>query len=357
MSSYDRCLEILRELELPRAESERRVAWTSDADVLGLARHASGGFELFITGDRLNAISRGVSRHLRYDRWERTNGATFAANRLVLPAAEHFLPVTAFLATELVRAGVQENSQLAFSAVEPTIELALNGSVLSEEHHLGLLGELLFFELGLRSAESAQGVARVFDSWKGFERSARDFEFNDGTCFEAKVTTGQSSRHPISSLAQVDPKRAPDGSPTERLYLLSIGLDDPRPEDAGRSLPQVVDAILALLASVDPPSSRNAVQELFLLRVEAYGSQSGTGYDHDAMASWGVYQAAWRVRFIRAYNMCDPVAAVLRYSNLDDCEHVLPESVKFIVSLPDVLTPQNPVSDLTGLIQERLLAS
>jgi hypothetical protein len=349
MPSFEDLLSTLSTLPIPTVDAERVVEWCDGAPQLGLAREPGEGFELFIRGERLLS-GQIVSRHLRFDQWQGNEGL-FRANRLMLPSDPHYMPVAAFIAEELIRAGIAESTQKAFSASEPIIEMALRRALLDESAVLGLMGELHLLERALSMNPQPAERAACIESWKGHERAARDFLFPAQVSVEVKVTTASASTHHINNLLQVDPKRTPAGEPLEHLHLLSLGLR-PRsgPDEAGDgslSLPSLVERILRLLGPDTRVGKRMPLQELFLSKVKSYGGGGRSGYDHDKMKGWTTYQSHWDVSFTRIYYMNPPTVEVLRAADVAKRPYVRAEGLEFDVALPDEIPGEaNPVTDV-----------
>jgi hypothetical protein len=315
--SFEQLLLLTQELPLPEDDAEREVRWCEDEHILGISRQQTGGIELFLCGEELRASSTLIQRHMKFDHWTRTGGEVFRANRLVLPSDDHFVPVAAFLAEELLRRNVTNSLATSFAQTEPLIEMALKRIALSEEEILGLLGELRFLEVLLSVAVESRQRAIALDAWRGHERGARDFLFGIHSV-EVKSTRSDRSLHRIGSVMQVDPRRSESNEPQEELFLLSLGF---KPDSSsnhlslGLSLPSQVDAILQKLA---PPNSKDdssgELQTLFLEKVASYGA-TGRGYEHEDMRSWSAYQTRWQHGFLRIYDMNDSAIQVLRRSN------------------------------------------
>ena len=348
MKTFDGLFQIAARLAIPTADDDRELEWCDSARSVALAREASGRREVFISGGKMVARTALVRRHLRHDRWRNREGEEFEASRIVLPDEDHFVAVAALVVEQLLRHGVTEECQRAFTAVEPLIEMALRGRALQENTVLGLVGELVFLEWLLRSATSPTQKAACIAAWDGYEHASRDFAFTDGSSVEVKVTRGVHSRHHIQSLAQVDPRRDGTGQPIEDLWLLSFCLEPDDREGGGDSvsLPDQVDAILGLLGPREP-WLRTEVQALFVAFVAKYGASSGAGYVHDEMKEWAAYSTRWHLRSCRAYDMTDESIGVLRLADVERRAFVRPESVSFDVDLPSELgTPGNPVTDV-----------
>ena len=347
--TFEGLLAACRTLAVPSSDDERFVEWLGSCSQLGVSRQSDGGIEVFIRGGPLRTRSRLVQRHLRHDEWREQAGATFEANRVVLPSDDHFTAVAAFLAEELFRLGVEEDPRTAFESAEPLIEMALRGNALPEDVQIGLVGELLLLGDLLRSATSQVHTARCLDAWRGYEQSNRDFVFPERIEIEVKTTRGLDSRHPISRLSQIDPSRTPAGIPTEQLYLVSLGITPAQDAD-GVTIPDLVELILLQLGDPTTPANRNPMQELFLKFVARYGPE-GRGYVHDKMKSWTSYADRWERRFVRVYDMNDPRLGILRKSDVESLDHVVPETVRLTVNLPiDPVSPRNPVKDVEDWI-------
>jgi hypothetical protein len=355
VNTFEELLSLAKTLRVPEHGNQRVVEWCDADRVLGLARQQGGAYELFIATGKLTVRSAVVERHLRHDRWKAGTETEFEANRLVLPAENHFVPVAAFLVEELLRNGVSASPQNAFTRVEPLIDLALRRTALDEETIVGLIGELMFLEVLLAEAETVMHRATCLESWRGYEPSRRDFVFIGRADVEVKVTRGVRSSHEISSLSQVDPRRTEDGTPIEQLYLLSIGLRTPAADEvsSARSLPRQVDAVLRMLGPNIDIGQRNEIQELFLTRVHRYGTAARRGYSHDEMKAWEVYQPSWIQQFARAYDMNSAGIDVLRLAEVEQHRHVSAGSVTYVADLPDsVDSTPNPRVDLKLLAAE-----
>lgn len=350
MSSFENLMELAQSLEPPRTWDQRSLEWCDKGHVLGLARQPGGAFEVFISGPALVAQRSGVRRHLRFDSWETASHGRFSANRIVLPNEDHYAAVAAFLAEEMLRLGVLESPQDAFTRAEPVIEMALRRAAAEEEVLLGLLGELRFLTALLHAASTPSERARVLGSWRGYERSARDFQIDSGTAVEVKVTRGPTSTHHISNVSQVDPRRTSDGAPTERLFLLSIGVtaleEASSPAATRLSVASLTESVLTMLAAGED-SGPTEIQELFLSRLKTYGPKQAEHYDHATMRDWAVYSEPWAITFERAYDMASPNMDVLRRADLDAHSFVSADSVNFVATFPPTTGEDgNPETDL-----------
>jgi hypothetical protein len=350
-------LLLTQELPLPEDDAEREVRWCEDEHILGISRQQTGGIELFLCGEELRASSPLIQRHMKFDHWTRAGGEVFRANRLVLPSDDHFVPVAAFLAEELLRRNVTNSLAASFAQTEPLIEMALKRVALSEEEILGLLGELRFLEVLLSVAVNSRQRAIALDAWRGNERGARDFVFGIHSV-EVKSTRGDRSLHRIGSVMQVDPRRSESNEPQEELFLLSLGF---KPDSSnihlslGLSLPTQVDAILQKLASPNNQANNSGeLQTLFLAKVASYGA-TGRGYEHEEMRNWSAYQTRWQHGFLRIYDMNDSAIQVLRRSDVQRRGHVVLDSVSFQIDLPERVSGDlNPQTDLFALARRLL---
>ncbi len=333
----------LDDLDTPVVEKERHAFWVSER-LLGIARAPHGGIEIFLVGPPLRPHTAVVSRHLEYNRWAGAEGsAELPANRVVLPAAPHFVSLAALIAIELIRAGLERGRSLqaVFDDVEPILELALRRGALTQESIVGLLGELLTLEQSLSAVSDRPELRHaVLDMWRGHVVGERDFIVGS-VGVEVKTTRLSTSSHHINSLRQIEPSRREDGG-VEDLWLLSIGVS--HTQEAGFTLPQVVDRLLALLhESALPAGIHSPLQQRLLRDIAAYGAPGGFGYDHVAMASWGIYQQKLVLTFTpRLYEMADPDVRFIRRADLVGT-FVSPDDIHYRVDLPDVVGPRNPV--------------
>lgn len=341
--TYENILQTLVGIALPSGK-DREVEWI-DSSHLGLAVDRFGACELFLLAD-VTATLPLVIRHLKRDKWEGEDGGQFEASRLVFPPDDHYRAVTAFVAEELIRNGLFGASPAeAFAKTEPLIELALRRVAISEEDLLGILGELYLLETALAvAADNQQLRVKILDGWRGSGNSARDFLLMD-TAIEVKATRKANSTHHVNGLLQVDPRRDQAGTPVEQLYLLSIGFVPAQTSNASAvTLPEQVEKILGLLEQPPNPGERSSQQELFLSKVEEYGS-SGGGYHHDRMKNWSSYQQRYSYAFQRLYDMNDEAVLVLRQAQIPP--HVCSTGLAFTVTLPNTISNDvNPEVDI-----------
>jgi hypothetical protein len=354
LTSFEKLLQLAEKLPRPVLEDEREICWCEDSHTIGFSRQLGGNIELFLCGEELKAGSPLVKRHLRFDSWTRTDGEVFQANRLVFPADEHYTAATAFLAEELLRKEAVVSLRNGFTQTEPLIEMMLRRTALSEEELLGLIGELRFLEVLLSVATNTVQRALVVNAWRGHEMASRDFVFGNAAV-EVKTTRGARSVHHINSPMQVDPRRSESDEPLEQLDLISLGFKQisKTEEIVGISLPSQVDAILERLANNPGEIQRTELQCLFLEKVSAYGCVAGHGYVHDEMRNWSAYQSSWQHSFLRIYDMNDEAVQVLRRTDIKRRNHVIFDSVRFSVDLPERVSGEvNPQNDLFVLAKK-----
>ena len=172
--TFEDLLRLAEAVSLPADDEKREVQWCGDGNIVGLSRQRSGAFELFLCGAQLAASSPLVRHHLVFDQWSRAGGEVFEANRIVFPAEDNYISVAAFLAEELLRRDIRTSLERGFAQTEPLMKMALRRISLTEEELLGLLGELRFLEVLLTAAGEGRR-AMVLDSWRGHERTSRDF--------------------------------------------------------------------------------------------------------------------------------------------------------------------------------------
>lgn len=207
MPSYEDILKDIAIVPSSVAGGVRDIKWTTLAEVVGVARDHAGRLEVFLAGVELEAASATVRESLEYHTWHRKAGGPLLANRLLMPALGHFDPVAAFICTELLRNGADQDLEEAFRVTEPIVELAIERLILSESALVGgLAGELLLLNSLCSQADTSQ-VGPVVQCWDGWRRSARDFHW-DGTGVELKTTMRSTSSHMVQGVHQIEPQRA-----------------------------------------------------------------------------------------------------------------------------------------------------
>lgn len=339
--SFESLREVLDALPMPAQSGDRNTYWVFPR-LLGIAKSSGAVFEIFLVGPQLRPHTATVRRHLEFGAWlVTTNGSTMDANRVVLPNAPHFVAIAALIAIELVRAGLNAGRSLqdAFNDIEPILELALRRGALTEDHVVGLVGELLVVEEMLDMvAQRPELRQAVLDTWHGHSIGRRDFSLASAG-IEVKTTQQESSSHKISGLHQIEVDSS-DGVGEREVFLLSVGLA--ATEHEGRTLPELVSGIFDRLA--DPAIKTSPLQSRFLDDVARYGASSGRGYDHRTMSAWPVYQVRYHLTFTpRLYDMSDPDVRVVRRRDLAGT-HVDADDVQYRLELPATINAVNPAS-------------
>lgn len=338
MTSYESILDLIRSVPSADSADVREVKWVTGARVVGVSRDHDGQVEVFLSGAELKPSSKVVGDAIEFRAWHRDDAPPFDASRILLPALGHFDHVAAFICIELLRNGADMAVSQAFAKTEPIVELAIERLRMSYEALLGLAGELLLLDALCRRAADEQ-VAQVVESWEGWKKSSRDFAW-EATGVEVKTTTRGTSSHLVQGIHQVEPSHGADGgTPEDRLYVVSIGLQPADPGDNTFTIPQLVDRIVKRMQAA---GSVAAVGK-FLSRLSEYGASSGAGYDHNTMSEDPSYGTPFLTNFFRTYDMSDGAIEVLRRDDVAVRHHVDVNSVIFRVELPVVASPGNPV--------------
>lgn len=334
MTSYEEILDIVASVPRTTVGDVRDITWLTHGEVTGVARDQAGRLEIFLAGDKLRPRTATVNAALEHQEWYRAAGTPFAAGRLLLPAFGHFDQVCAFISTELLRNGADDDLEHAFMDTEPIVELAIKRLLLSESAMLGLVGELLLLDSMCRHVED-KFVSEVIGSWDGWRRSARDFVWG-GTGVEVKTTSRATSTHEIQGVHQIEPAGIEDGGGEQRLLLVSIGLQPSEPSTSSFSIPMLVQRIVERIGTTGEVAQ-------FLTKVASYGLESGFGYDHATMAADAPFTTTFSAAFVRGYDMSDPDIEVLRREDVADHHHVELQSVTFRINLPATVSAHNPV--------------
>lgn len=329
----------LETLSVPNGQM-RNLRWL--VGPLAAARTTSGDFEVFIRGQELRANSSLVRRHLQHGAWRpEQGGEPFFASRIVLPSAPHFAAIAALIAIELIRAGIESprGPQTAFTDVEPIIEMAIRRGALPDNVIIGLLGELTVLrQIIVSRTHQPAAMMRCLDLWTGWQPGGRDFQIGVHS-IEVKTTQFSSSIHEFSGLHQLAPNMLPCAQ-LEQLHLLSIGLT--ASTSIGESLPSMVGSIASLLRST---TGANELADEFVRRVGLYGGQSGGGYAHESMSDWNVYGTRYVHTFPpRLYRLNDS-AMLLLTPDLLAQTFVQPDSLSFIMHIPEQVSAYNPAPD------------
>lgn len=342
-STFEELRASLDTLTPPASAQDRQTYWVVHRK-LGLAKATNGSIEIFVVGPELRARTPIVKRHLEHALWRvEENGDQLEANRIVLPPADHFVSIAALIAVEMLRAGIRSDrpTQEIFIEVEPIIEISLRQGALSEEHILGLFGELLCLESMLDAIKERPELRlAVLDMWQGYGIGRRDFRIGS-TSIEVKATQLQLSSHKISGLHQieVDAKAVP---PETELFMLSFGLTSQ--QGLGQTLPQIVDRLLYRLGDSDVAAkAKNTLQRRLLDDISKYGDGSGRGYDHLLMSAWYIYQECYQMTFTpRLYDLQDEDIRLLRRKDVE-LTNVSPDDIQYRLVLQALVNDTNPL--------------
>jgi hypothetical protein len=350
-ASYESLLQIVSRLQRAASRDDRYVTWCTGEPPLGVARDLDGSLEIFVEADEINARSRIVQENLEYQEWFRSGGEPFRANRLVLPSSAHFDKAAAFICTELLDAGISSAPHHAFQMTEPLIEVWFERIRISNESILGLAGELLVLDAVARYS-APENLAELLESWKGYRRSSRDFQYGL-VGVEVKTTTGVTSSHVFSGVEQLEPGHGVDGVDEDSLLLVSVGLEwvDSSSLDAW-TLPKLVESI-ARTVGAGTGSNFQALYSQFLSRVRLYGSDPAVGYDHSTMSELVAFNKPFHIRFIRSYDMSDDAIKVFRTPDLREKPNVQTDSLRFRANFPNRVSGDiNPVHGVEPLARD-----
>lgn len=344
MTTYEEILQQITAVPVGAGGHDRTTQWLTPAQVVGVARDHLGHLEVFLAGPRLQPRTLTLRDAIQFHSWHRDNAAPLQATRILLPAFGHFDQVGAFICTELLREGAEQNLERAFAVTEPIIELAIKRLELSKSSLLGLAGELLLLDALFRQADDNL-VGQVAQSWDGWRRSARDFSWQ-GTGVEVKTTTRATSTHAVQGVHQIERAPATDEAPGEdRLLLVSVGLQQSEPSANSFSVPELVQRLVDRLQGT---GNGGAVDD-FLAHIAAYGSESGFGYHHATMSSDAPFTATFTQSFMRGYDMADAAVDVLRRDDILSHQHVDAQSVSFRINLPATINLENPIIGSHGV--------
>lgn len=338
--SYEWLREKIAHMPAALTVGARDLVWADQAKTLGVSRDQNARVEIFLVGGPLVPRDKLVAENLVHDVWSTHSGDPLPASRLVLPAASHMDGFAAFVCAELVEGGLERDRDGAFSRSEPAIAMALRRAGISNQSLVGLAGELSVLA-ALTGA--AVDPSAVVESWAGSVPSSRDFQLGP-VGVEVKTTTGSQSEHYIQGFHQVELGKSVGGIPETHLFLLSIGIRWMTVGTPGRSIPDLVDAVLARLPDSDDATA-------FLDKVKQYGGDASIGYDHALHARSARFQQPFQAMFERLYDLTDDRLQLLRSCDLEKAAHVDPDSVSFRARLPlRVRGDLNPVSGMTSAV-------
>jgi hypothetical protein len=319
----------------------RTLIWAENSRSVAVSRDPGGRLEVFVVGVPVDATDRLVSENLEHHVWTTASGEVLPASRLVLPEAEHFDGVAAFICTELTQNGIAVDRDAAFRRSEPVIALAMRRAALSNQALVGLAGEV--FVLARLVESLPHRAASIVDGWFGSGPSSRDLQLGP-IGVEIKTTTSSESVHHIQGLHQVEKGVSVDDVPETHLFLLSVGVEWlPVAARSGRTVPGLVEAVASALPDT-------AHRDAFLDRVKQYGGDSALGYDHRANRASQRYLRPFQTRFERLYDLSDQRIKLLGASDVADASNVDQNSVSYRVRLPaKVRGDVNPVAGMRAI--------
>lgn len=205
MTSYESLLGLVADLPSAASVSLRDIRWMTEARVVGVARSHEGRVEVFLSGAELAATSKTVRDGIKFRAWHRDNAPSLDANRLLLPAHDHFDQVTAFICTELLRncgcgaqTGIRQNR--ANSRASPRAAAHVERGT----HRTRRRGARTRCPVPpCRRRPSGTG-RRVVER---LEKSSRNFVLRTAG-IEVKTTTRNISSHRVQGVHQVEPTTA-----------------------------------------------------------------------------------------------------------------------------------------------------
>ncbi|MBU5423415.1 PD-(D/E)XK motif protein [Cellulomonas hominis] len=321
--SYEWLREKIAGMPAATTGEARDLVWADGAKTLGVSRDEHGRVEIFLVGEPLVPRDRLVAENLVHNVWSTRSGGQLAASRLVLPSTRQLDGFAAFVCAELVENGLEHDRDSAFAQCEPVISMALRRAGISDQSFVGLAGELSVLAALIAAAADPSAVVAC---WAGSVPSSRDFQLGP-VGVEVKTTTGSQSEHHIQGRHQVELGKSVGGAPETHLFLLSVGIRWQTVGSAGRTIPDLVEAVLGRL-----PEADDAVA--FLDKVRQYGGDASVGYDHMKHAQNARFQQPFQLVFERLYDLTDDRIHLLRSPQIEQAKHVDADSVSFRVRLP-----------------------
>lgn len=311
---------------------ERHITWVGDQKTLAYARDEKGQLEMFLVGEALEAYEPVVRERMVHDSWETSDRSRLAANRLWLPAGDHYDAVAATILVELLERGFEEHAVEAFMVTEPLIALVLGQASAESAALTGLAGELLTLASLLRYAEGIPAEA-LLDSWQGWGRSSRDFQLGP-LGLEVKTSTTSASRHHIQGWYQIECGVSADGTVETDLYLLSIGIQWLPTDSRGLTIESLVREILPQLPGARRSDLLHAVRGYCGLRLPI---------DDTGQAGETSLRRPFISTYERLYDLMDERIRLPRSADLARFSDLISDSVRFELELPDrVRGDRNP---------------
>jgi len=259
--------------------------------------------------------------------------------------------VSSFIIYELYKNGVAQSPNNSFASCSDLVKALTEDSKSGFSYVVGLIGELIFLDKIILEKPSLD----INNIWYGYERSNRDFVVND-VGIEVKTTTSPESKHSISSLKQVTPCNSDEEITgiEKALLLLSISLVPTATTD----LP-IIDndenilSLKLLYISIKNKLNNENLQKSFFDNVTSYLNKKYSS-EIEFLAdldSDRLLRLTFKLRFLRFYDMYDfeNIKILRDGSTINDFIHVDAASVKFVMSLPNKITEDNPLSFIDGI--------
>lgn len=253
-------VKVLSDLLPP--DGEVRHAHTLFNSRLHLARGPGDRLELLLEGDKASFGEGAIGRGLEFGHFKDSNaGRAFDA----LLVRSTGIPETslrpmahlAYEAAQRVSDDPEITNESLVRGLEPFLRLVLSRELLSQEHQVGLTGELLLLrELLDQAAEDGLPLERAVECWVGWDSSTRDFR-HGATAVEVKVSQTDRREHWVGSMFQL----LPEPGTEEGVFVYSVGLRS----DRSRTY-NLLTEIDRVLERLEP-----ALKERFLSQLSQYG--------------------------------------------------------------------------------------
>jgi hypothetical protein len=344
-STFEELRDALKAAAPVPSAQERHIFWVGSGRRMGFARDLKGQLEVFLLGEPFTVRERIVRERLVHDAWQ-TEREQLAANRLRLPAGDHFDAIAATILLELLDKGFERDPDEAFRRTEPLIALALDPVRAENAALTGLAGELLALAWLLRQDPASSET--LLDAWHGWSSSSRDFQLGS-VGMEVKTSTTSSSRHHIQGWYQVETGVAADGSVETALYLLSIGIRWLSMDSPGVTIESLVKEIARALPAPRGPA--------FITAVRGYCGMDLL-IDEEGTAGQMSLRRPFISTYERLYDLQDDRIRLPRSADFAPFTDLVSDSVTFEIELPDrVRGDRNPVVGLARAIPVVLASS
>lgn len=302
---------------------ERHITWVGGERKLAYARDEKGQLEMFLVCEELEAYEPVVRERMVHDSWETSDRSRLAANRLWLPAGDHYDAVAATILVELLERGFEGHAVEAFRFTEPLITLVLGQASAESAALTGLAGELLTLASLLRYAEGLPAEV-LLDSWQGWGRSSRDFQLGP-VGVEVKTSTTSASRHHIQGWYQLECGVSADGTIETDLYLLSIGIQWLPDESRGLTIEDLIKEITKRIPTTRSSGFLDSVRGYCGLRLDL---------DRDGRAGQASLRRPFISTYERLYDLRDDRIRLPRSADLAHFSDLISDTVTFELELP-----------------------